>query len=208
VLGWASGSSEGTGCCIRPPNPRVNAPHSAVTARAYCGTRLARGRAGYRCRYTDGLVAHLATGVLVVGCAVMSGCGAEPRVAQYSVPSGDVTLAVSLLSTHPFLAEFKRELLVTRANTPPTTTELFPDTGGYALVNLYRRSDGQLLVRTIGDDSYVVDPTGEIKTIPAIGASSTDAYLGAFDWDAQKRWRFIPASEAAEMPLDQPHTRR
>jgi len=28
-------------------NPRVNASHSAVTARAYCGTRLARGRARY-----------------------------------------------------------------------------------------------------------------------------------------------------------------
>jgi len=32
------------------PNSRVNAPHSAVTARAYCGTRLARGRARYAVR--------------------------------------------------------------------------------------------------------------------------------------------------------------
>ena len=29
------------------PNQRVNAAYSAVTARAHCGTRLARGRAGY-----------------------------------------------------------------------------------------------------------------------------------------------------------------
>jgi hypothetical protein len=29
------------------PNWRVNATHSAVTARAYCCTRLARGRARY-----------------------------------------------------------------------------------------------------------------------------------------------------------------
>jgi hypothetical protein len=27
-----------------PPNIRVNAPHFAVTTRAYCGTRLAGGR--------------------------------------------------------------------------------------------------------------------------------------------------------------------
>jgi hypothetical protein len=33
-----------------PPNPRVSAPHSAVTARAYCDTRLARGRARYAVR--------------------------------------------------------------------------------------------------------------------------------------------------------------
>jgi hypothetical protein len=31
-------------------NNRVNAPHSAVTARADCGTRLARGRARYAVR--------------------------------------------------------------------------------------------------------------------------------------------------------------
>jgi hypothetical protein len=32
----------------RLPNYAVNAPHSAVTARAYCGTRRAVGRARYR----------------------------------------------------------------------------------------------------------------------------------------------------------------
>ena len=30
-----------------PSNPRVNPTHSVVTARAYCGTRRAVGRAGY-----------------------------------------------------------------------------------------------------------------------------------------------------------------
>ena len=35
------------------PNSAVSPSHSAVTARAYCGTRRAVGRAGYRGRYTD-----------------------------------------------------------------------------------------------------------------------------------------------------------
>jgi len=34
------------------PNYAVNPAHSAVTACAYCSTRRARGRAGYRERYT------------------------------------------------------------------------------------------------------------------------------------------------------------
>lgn len=32
-------------------NYAISPPHSGVTARAYCGTRLAAGRAGYRGRY-------------------------------------------------------------------------------------------------------------------------------------------------------------
>jgi hypothetical protein len=31
-------------------NKAISPAHSAVTARAHCGTRLARGRAGYRNR--------------------------------------------------------------------------------------------------------------------------------------------------------------
>jgi hypothetical protein len=31
-------------------NRRINAPHSAITPRAYCSTRLARGRARYAAR--------------------------------------------------------------------------------------------------------------------------------------------------------------
>ena len=33
---------------MAPPNNAVSPPHSAVTAGAYCGTRRAVGRAGYR----------------------------------------------------------------------------------------------------------------------------------------------------------------
>ena len=36
-----------------PANHAVNPSHSGVTARAYCGTRRAAGRAGYRARYTN-----------------------------------------------------------------------------------------------------------------------------------------------------------
>ena len=35
------------------PNIAISPSHSAVTARAYCGTRRADGRAGYRVRYAD-----------------------------------------------------------------------------------------------------------------------------------------------------------
>jgi hypothetical protein len=38
--------------CNRPANLAVNASHSAVTARAYCGTRRASRPAGYRERWT------------------------------------------------------------------------------------------------------------------------------------------------------------
>jgi hypothetical protein len=33
---------------MKPPNNAVNPSHSVVTARAYCSTRRAVGRAGYR----------------------------------------------------------------------------------------------------------------------------------------------------------------
>jgi hypothetical protein len=42
--------SRGSG---RLPNHAVSPPHSAVTARAYCGTHRAVGRAGYRERCAD-----------------------------------------------------------------------------------------------------------------------------------------------------------
>jgi hypothetical protein len=81
---------------------------------------------------------------------------------------------------------------------------LFPDTGGYALVNVYAADSARIILRTMGNDEYLIDnQSGQVSQRRRFSecderGPSDAAFLGAFDFDSAGQWRFIPENERAE----------
>jgi hypothetical protein len=120
--------------------------------------------------------------------------------AATSLPSSNSELVVQLEPIHPYLAEYRRSLVLRTNGNPDQRVEMFPDTGGYSRTQLYRLSDGLFLVRGFFD-SVKIDVTmhnliSEPETHGVVGT-----YLGAFDDNGDGDWRFIGANQSPEQPL-------
>lgn len=126
--------------------------------------------------------------LLFVSC-VLSGCAVNyDHVAETTIE--DVTVRVGLKHSHPYLAEYKRFLEVERAG-KVEKKEIFPDTGGYAWV-VVADDRGSLEVKDLDGVQFSVP-------LPA-STTKTRKYLGHFDFDAKRVYRFIPASADRREP--------
>jgi hypothetical protein len=72
-------------------------------------------------------------------------------------------------------------------------------------INLYRSDSGTLILDQARARVEVDLPLGTVSELRATPAACD--FLGAFDADADSRWRFIPANERAELPLPVPDPR-
>jgi len=146
-------------------------------------------------------------GILLLAITTASGCRAEYS-ARYSVPTSDVVVAVDLKQINPPLAEYNRVLSFGTADGPGERVQLFPDPGGYALVNLYRIGPSTLLVKTSGNDEYRFDLASRtlvsiLTATPGQRAVPHEAvFWGAFDFDSSKSWRFMESAERPEREID------
>jgi len=127
--------------------------------------------------------------VLLFLSLVLPGCAAKyDHVAQTTVEG--ITVRIGLKHSRPFLTEYKRFLEVERAGRVEKK-EIFPDTGGYAWV-------------VIADDRgnlKVTDLAGVQFSMPLPASTSkTRKYLGHFDFDTKRVYRFIPASTDPREP--------
>ena len=100
-----------------------------------------------------------------------------------------VHLRVTLTPAHAYLAEYTRQLEATRDG-HTEKRELFMDSGGYAWIVIRTRA-GQLEVVDLGGVQYAA---------PVKAAPASPQYLGRFDFNAQRRYTFIPASADATDP--------
>jgi hypothetical protein len=114
---------------------------------------------------------------------LLSGCAAEyDHVAETTVEG--ITVRVGLKHSHPFLAEYKRFLEIERAG-KAEKKEIFPDTGGYAWV-VVADDRGSLEVKDLDGVQF--------STPLSASASNVRKYLGHFNFDGNRVYRFIPAS--------------
>lgn len=115
---------------------------------------------------------------------------------------------MGLRASHPFLAEYDRSFTVEHEGRAiRSNVQLFPDTGGHALVNLYRVGSAVLL-QTMGHEEYRIDlnsgsgtvrPTAFDEAVPRRPLEAT--FLGAFDFDEHDLWQFMPAATRRERPI-------
>ena len=71
--------------------------------------------------------------------------------------------------------------------------ELFPDTGGTALLHVYDDQKGKLILRGYFD-AYQISKTCGVEKIEVASLPKEKEYLGAFDYDKTLRWMFIDKS--------------
>jgi hypothetical protein len=126
--------------------------------------------------------------LLALALLALTGCGdSYDHVSTTNIE--DMVVRVTLKHSHPFLAEYKRSLEIVRLG-KSEKKEIFPDTGGYAWVTL-AVEQGTLEVRDVGGIQHLARLAGN---------EGQRKYLGRFDFDARKAYRFIPASEDPREP--------
>ncbi|MBX3736555.1 MAG: hypothetical protein KF715_07700 [Candidatus Didemnitutus sp.] len=106
---------------------------------------------------------------------------------------GGITIRVGLERSHPWLAEYRKFLEIEQAGVL-RRKEIFQDSGGYAWVTLFD-DHGRFEVRDLDDVQF---------TATLNHHAATRKYLGRFDFDLRRTYRFIPASEDAREPKVSP----
>ena len=109
-------------------------------------------------------------------------------------PLPGFALSLTRLATHPFLSRYRLTLRIEGPRGCTGTAELFPDTGYAGRRNVYQQASGVITV--LGQyDARVFDPGNcTIRLVEFQSLVGQATFLGAFDVDAQKRWRFISSS--------------
>jgi hypothetical protein len=134
------------------------------------------------------------------------------REATVDLPRARGQIVLQLRSIHPFLAEYDRRLVLRRDGIELGGIDLMEDTGGYGRAQLYRLPDGTFAL--LGSFDFVrFDATGSFSIVETSSLGSRQGalrspivpgdavYLGAFDMDMERSWRFLEARESAERLL-------
>lgn len=138
--------------------------------------------------------------LVAASIAALTACARSEERATFRVPESSTTVAVERTPMHPYLAEYHRRVITEIEGRRAGRVELFPDTGGYSRANLYRLDAQGVLLRD-ADSSYTIDvTTGAVSKDEERRMAGT--FLGSFDIDGSKRWRFIPARDRPELPTE------
>jgi hypothetical protein len=140
--------------------------------------------------------------ILAICCAALaaSACGASYKPAEFKAPYSNVSLVLEREPTHAFLAEYDRTLILLVHGKERARIRMSADTGGYSRTNIYKLSDS-IYVLSDAADAYVLDVVN--VTLKKSEHRETDGqFVGCFDTDDSKEWRFMAASERKEMPAE------
>jgi hypothetical protein len=105
----------------------------------------------------------------------------------------------------PFVQQYERQIEVVAEGRVVATWPLLPHHQHWLQMNLYSLSDGRLVLREgqWGLSTWLVDlrqRTVELQADP-LQANASLTYLGAFDIDSARRFRFVGLKERGERPL-------
>ena len=147
-----------------------------------------------------GGIQHCKLSIVLALIVYICGCSESPtHVASYYNMEDDVKITLELYHSHPYLAEYKRQVVFGSEREIFDSRELSDDSGGYAAANLYR----------CGEDTYLLDGYVNSELIALEGAKDNDGhchspenYLGIFKGAGSLPWRFCAASECPEEKLE------
>lgn len=142
-------------------------------------------------------------GWCLISLVLLSACNSEhPEAADVEVPTAGIRVSLTRIATHPFLARYRLILGVEGRDGCSGKAELFPDTGYVGRRNLYQQASGGIIV--LGQyDARVIEPNScTIRLVEFQSLVEQASFVGAFDVDAQKRWRYLPSAVRAERPFE------
>ena len=132
--------------------------------------------------------------------AVISYCFPPKYEATAKFPDSASQIIIQLEPMHPYLAEYRRTLVLRKNGALDQHVEMFPDSGGYSRTQLYRLPGGLFLLRGFFD-SFKIDLANSSFVADSETGAIVGTYLGAFDDTDDGKWLFIDASHSPEQPL-------
>jgi hypothetical protein len=142
----------------------------------------------------------LATGILFIVALIDWFFLPGPLIkASMDLPggAGKVTMQLERLGLQ---AEYYRDVIFSRIGLGDQLLPLKLDTGGYARAQLYQMPSGKFLL-TGNHDFVVLDPATGAKSYEIAPPPTGSVYLGAFDHDEKRHWRFWLPNESPERSL-------
>ncbi len=119
--------------------------------------------------------------------------------AIYLVPQTDIEIILERRAAHLFLAEYERTLVLRVGGKAVLREKVSFDTGGYSRMNIYQISPTEYFLSGDINDKYTLDITQQkLTSILSTEKPSITKFIGAFDRDEKRKWRFITAIEREE----------
>ncbi|MBV9462756.1 MAG: hypothetical protein JO317_00875 [Verrucomicrobiae bacterium] len=143
---------------------------------------------------------RILTAALSLAFAGACGMFHHTESASFLIPGSAQVLTLQRSPVHPFKPRFERLLILSADNKPVSRLALFPDLDGNVRVNAYLATDSLVLLED-RDDHYAVDLVGNtiLRRDKKAARPEGSKFLGAFDLDRHRQWRFIPATERQEI---------
>ncbi len=141
---------------------------------------------------------------LILGSALVFGLGCNsniPEPASAEIGSAHLRLTIVRLATDAFLQRFNLTMKISGAEGCSSSTELFPDTGYAGRRNVYQAANGMVYV--VGQfDARVIDSLTCRTSLSEFRHLDRDVvFLGSFDQDEEKRWRYFSSAQRPELPF-------
>jgi hypothetical protein len=116
--------------------------------------------------------------------------------------SARLRLTIVRMATDPFLQRFNLTMHVKGLGGCSSSTELFPDTGYAGRRNVYQAAKGRVYV--VGQyDARVIDSQNCHTSLTEFRYLDRDViFVGSFDQDEAKHWRYFPAAQRPELPFE------
>ena len=131
------------------------------------------------------------------------GCNSNtPEPASTEIASAGLRLTIVRMATDPFLQRFNLTMQVKGLGGCSSSTELFPDTGHAGRRNVYQAAKGRVYV--VGQyDARVIDSQNCRTNLSEFRSLDRDViFVGSFDQDEAKHWRYFPAAQRPELPFE------
>lgn len=127
-----------------------------------------------------------------------------PLTAQTILPDSQTRLELQFWPAHRYLAEYYIRLNVTAPGGPQVSVDLPLDPGGGRRFNLYRLKGSSYLLANRWGRWSIDARSGVVLEKPEPSPLPKTGFVGSIDTSRGEGWRFIPAAERAELPVEFP----
>lgn len=119
----------------------------------------------------------------------------------WKVPGTNLEVAVYKEKTTQTKENTVERKIVLRENHSDRTTFKLQRTGdNFSRVNVYQTTENTFLIRD-SFETYELDASAKVLRKITPTDAGVQKYVGAFDYNANGDWRYVPAEERAEIPL-------
>lgn len=131
---------------------------------------------------------------------IVFGKAIRSKEAIFEIPDTSSEIVLERRAIHPYLAEYERTIVFRNDAGKSIRREVAVDTGGYSRMNVFQVSPTEyFLCGDLSFDRYFLDITNASLNDAGLKANPANAkFVGAFDRDENRNWRFISVYEKGE----------